>query len=134
MVSAMKYLRRSNLTANFNKPGRNKSNDFSESIKCFLFFLVLFPIKGGGLISPNVRGRTFPPTISRQLKNVCMHRMINNALFIRKTGAFSACLYIKMRTFYVKSRWHSRGQRFDPAYLHQTQILGNLVFPRIFLL
>ena len=29
--------------------------------------------------------------------------------------------------------WHSRGQRFDPAYLHHTKILENHWFSRIFL-
>ena len=47
-----------------------------------------------------------------------MQRKINNAQNIRKTGAFSANTCIYMRTFFVQSRWHSRGQRFDPAYLH----------------
>ena len=27
--------------------------------------------------------------------------------------------------------WHSRGQRFDPAYLHQLGSLGSIMFSRL---
>ena len=35
--------------------------------------------------------------------------------------------------YMVKNGWHSRGQRFDPAYLHQTkaaEAFGNHLFSK----
>ena len=38
----------------------------------------------------------------------------------------------KVSLVYITSRWHSRGQQFDPAYLHQHKVLPPMVLSNHF--
>jgi hypothetical protein len=67
-----------------------------------------------------VFAEVFCPQQRPQLNQI---QEVKTELFSLKSSVFSLFSYILyviyIRKLDFRSRWHSRGQRFDPAYLHQ---------------